>query len=140
MTVTTDQDTENKAIITAAMTRMAAGDGGAFVDAFAENVTWRQMGSGHLAKAYEGKAAVLGELFRPLMRQYADRYANRPVNIFADGDHVIVEARGKVTTRSGLPYNNRYCMIFQMEGGKVREVREYMDTALANVCLDFTVL
>ena len=140
MTVMTNQTETNMAIEAAAMARMAEGDGSAWVEAMADDIAWRQMGSAHFAKAYEGKEVLLGQLFRPLMKQYAGRYTNTPVNIFADGDTVIVEARGAVITKAGLPYNNCYCMVMQMRDGKIAEVREYLDTALANVCLDATHL
>jgi ketosteroid isomerase-like protein len=35
-----------------------------------------------------------------------------------------------------MPYNNRYCLVIRMKDGKMREVREYMDTALAEAVLD----
>ncbi len=31
-----------------------------------------------------------------------------PVRIIAEGDHVVVEARGRNTTRQGKPYNNTF--------------------------------
>jgi ketosteroid isomerase-like protein len=54
--------------------------------------------------------------------------ANR---FIADEDYVAVEAHGRSTTREGIPYNNKYCFVFRVAGGKLREVTEYMDTELA---------
>jgi ketosteroid isomerase-like protein len=53
-----------------------------------------------------------------------------PLNIFADGDHVIVEARGAMMTRTGKKYDNEYCLIYRFEDGKIVEVREYCDSVL----------
>jgi uncharacterized protein len=48
---------------------------------------------------------------------------------YADGNVVVVEERMRATLASGLPYDNDYCFVFELEGGKIRRVREYMDTA-----------
>jgi hypothetical protein len=53
----------------------------------------------------------------------------------ADGDFVVVEAQGKSTTKAGIPYNNKYCFVFRLAGGKLREVTEYMDTELATAAI-----
>jgi ketosteroid isomerase-like protein len=41
-----------------------------------------------------------------------------------------VQARGRSTTKSGKPYNNSYCQLFRVEGGKVKAITEYLDTEL----------
>ena len=46
-----------------------------------------------------------------------------------------VEARGKVTTKSGKPYNNSYCYVCRLLDGKLVEVTEYMDTEMAAAVL-----
>lgn len=38
-------------------------------------------------------------------------------------------------TKAGVPYNNTYCFVFRLADGKVREVTEYMDTALVAAAL-----
>jgi ketosteroid isomerase-like protein len=47
---------------------------------------------------------------------------------YADGDVVIVEERMRASLAGGAPYENDYCFVFTVAGGKIREVREYMDT------------
>ena len=54
----------------------------------------------------------------------------RPQNIVAEGDHVVVEAQGKARTKSGQDYNNTYCFVYRLAGGKIVEGHEYMDTEL----------
>jgi uncharacterized protein len=41
-----------------------------------------------------------------------------------------------VTLKSGKTYNNRYCFVIEMADGKMREVREYLDSALAEAVLE----
>ena len=48
--------------------------------------------------------------------------------VYADGNTVIVEERMRATLPGGKPYENDYCFIFAVADGRIREVREYMDT------------
>jgi uncharacterized protein len=128
--------TTNRDIVTAAMTALAAGDSRPFYDAMADECVWRAMCGGVWGHVVHGKEKSRDELFRPLHRQYAGTYTNTPSNIFADGDTVIVESRGAVTLKSGKTYNNRYCFVIEMAGGQMREVREYLDSALAESVLE----
>ena len=131
MNTSTDTAEANKAIITHAMALMAQGDTSAFWDAWAEDGSWRMMGSRRWGLAYPGRDAAREQLFGPLRRQYADVFINTATHIFADGDHVIVELLGGVPLKAGGRYDNRYCFTIRMEGGKMVEIREYFDTALA---------
>jgi ketosteroid isomerase-like protein len=51
-------------------------------------------------------------------------------NFIAEGDCVVVEARGDNVTRAGLRYDNQYCMVWRIENGKIRQIKEYCDSAL----------
>ncbi len=53
----------------------------------------------------------------------------------ADEDYVVVEARGRNTTKDGVPYNNVYCYVFRLADGKLQEMTEYMDTELVTAAL-----
>ena len=132
--------TENKAIVTAIFNALAQGDSRPYAEAMADDFTWRPMGHGIWGKAYEGKDVARTQLFAPLYAQYEGRPVTTPVNIFADGDHVIVEALGRATMKDGRPYNNRYCFVMRLRDGKFVEVREYLDTQLAEETLDASVL
>ena len=73
---------------------------------------------------------------RPLFSQFADAYRNTATRIIAEDDHVVVECQGQVTTKSGKPYNQRYCYVCRMADGKVRELTEYLDTELVTAVLE----
>jgi ketosteroid isomerase-like protein len=47
----------------------------------------------------------------------------------------VIESRGSVTTRTGKPYCNTYCMIIRMRDGKMVELTEYLDTELVSAAL-----
>ncbi|MCC8962078.1 nuclear transport factor 2 family protein [Bradyrhizobium sp. Pear76] len=48
--------------------------------------------------------------------------------VHADGDTVIVEERMRATLPGGRAYDNDYCFVFVVEAGRIKQVREYMDT------------
>ena len=75
------------------------------------------------------------ELLAPLMAQFADRYTNTASRLIAEGEYVVIEFQGHVTTKSGQPYNNQYCYVCRLEDGQLKELTEYMDSALAEAVL-----
>ena len=44
---------------------------------------------------------------------------------------MIVELTNRSTTAGGRPYENEYCFVYDLEGGKIRAIREYVDTEKA---------
>jgi hypothetical protein len=77
----------------------------------------------------------LTELIAPLRRALKPPLKSRAVRIVADGDIVVVEARGENVTREGMPYENGYCYVFEFRRGDVVALTEYMDTDLVNAVL-----
>lgn len=126
----------NRQIIEQAMQALEAGDSRPFYEAMAEDCVWRPMVGGVWSQVHRGRDRARDELFLPLRRQYADRYTNTATHIFAEGDHVIVEAQGAVALKSGQRYDNRYCFVIRMREGRMAEVREYLDSALAERVLE----
>jgi uncharacterized protein len=126
----------NRTTLSAVMNALSQGDGRPFVDAMAEDFTWHMIGSTPWSGTFRGKSEVRGKLMKHLFDQFATRYRNHATQILADGDIVVVECRGDVTTRRGLAYNNTYCWIIRMAGGQMRHLTEYMDTALVNEALE----
>jgi len=124
--------TENKKLLQDVFAAMAEGDSRPLIAALADDVRWTLTGSTPFSRTYEGKAEVLAKLLGPLQAQIDGRLRLRAVRVLGEGDTVVVEARGESVTKAGRPYNNTYCMVFRLEGGLVRELTEYMDTALVN--------
>lgn len=122
---------ENKQLLQHIYTELSKGNSGPFLENMAEDVRWTIMGTTRWSKTYEGKQAILTELLGPLFAQFADQYTATAHRFIAEDDLVVVEVSGRVTTKSGKPYNNSYCYIFRLDGGKIQEVKEYLDTQLA---------
>jgi len=73
----------------------------------------------------EGIITFITQYFR---RLFPDGAEFIPMKVVAEGDTVVFEQRMRGTTVEGRAYDNAYCFIFEMEGERLREVREYMDT------------
>jgi ketosteroid isomerase-like protein len=123
-------EARNKALLRSVFDATAAGDGRPFVDALDDDVRWTIIGMTAWSRTYEGKAAVLADLLRPLARQLGGRNVVSAERFVADGDVVVVEGRNHSVTTSGRAYPNRYCWIFVLRAGKIVEITEYTDTQL----------
>ncbi|MEO7391901.1 MAG: nuclear transport factor 2 family protein [Ramlibacter sp.] len=121
----------NKQLMQAIFAELATGNGKPFGDAMADDFCWRIAGTSAWSRSWEGKRAVLKELMAPLYAQFASRYSNSAQRFIAEGDFVVVECRGEVMTKAGEAYNNTYCYVCRFADGKLKELTEYMDTALA---------
>ncbi len=126
---------ENKRLLQDAFDELANGNGEPFMDRLGEDVRWTIVGTTAWSRTYEGKRAVRDELMRPLFAQFSDRYTNKATRIVAEGDVVVLECHGKVTTKAGKPYNQTYCYVCRLVDGKVRELTEYLDTELVSAAL-----
>jgi len=121
----------NKALMQAIFAELAKGNGRPFLDAMADDFCWRIPGTSAWSRSWEGKQVVRKELFAPLYAQFATQYTNSAQRFIAEGDMVVVECRGQVMTKGGRAYNNTYCCVCRFADGKLKELVEYMDTALA---------
>lgn len=121
----------NKQLLQTIFAELAVGNSRPLVEAMADDFRWVIAGSSRWSRTFEGKHAVLTQLFGALRATIADRVRTQAVRFIADGDTVVVEARGRNTTRAGVPYENSYCMIYTVRDGKLHQVVEYMDTELA---------
>jgi ketosteroid isomerase-like protein len=127
---------ENKRIIQQAFDGLAKADPRMFIEAMADDLVWIIEGQSRVSGRYESKACVQDKLVAALFANFASEYRNIPEEIIAEGDRVVVLAHGEVKTVRGEDYNNHYCFVLRMRDGKIVEVREYCDTALAEARLN----
>lgn len=121
---------ENKQLMQQIFAELARGNSEALVEAIADNVVWHVTGTTKFSKSYRGKASLMNDLVGPLFSQFEDQYRNVADRFIAEDNYVVVECRGQATTKTGKPYNNKYCFVFRLKDGKIEEVTEYMDTQL----------
>ena len=106
-----------------------------FVASLADDAKWVVTGQYSWSHTFTGKESILSDLHghvRSLLVEQARTIAHR---FIADGDRVVVEARGDNITRTGVRYDNDYCLVFHLENGKIKEVREYCDSVLTERAL-----
>lgn len=127
---------ENKRFIQGIHAELAKGNGKPFVDSLAEDFSWIMKGRTSWSRAYKGKQAVQNELLKPLYAQFEGRYVNTAERFIAEDDFVVVQCSGDVVTKRGKRYDNQYCFIYRLAGGKVVELTEYLDTALVDEALE----
>jgi len=126
---------DNKQLMQHIFAELAKGNGKAFVESLADDFCWTIPGTTKWSRTYRGRRAVLDELMKPLFAKFADQYTNTALRFIAEGEHVVVECRGRVTTKTGKPYHNVYCWVCRVADGKLHEVMEYMDTELLTTAL-----
>lgn len=120
----------NKQLMQAIFAEIETGSGALFAATLADNVVMRVTGQYSWSRTFTGKEAVMRDLYG-YVRSLVERGSRTvPLHIFADGDHVIIEARGAMMTRKGQTYDNEYCLIYRFAGGKIVEMREYCDSML----------
>ncbi len=56
-------------------------------------------------------------------------------SVTGEGDRVVVEFEGNATLSNGASYCNQYCMVFTLQGGRIKQVNEYFCTILADEVL-----
>jgi len=127
--------TENKKLLQYIFAELSKGNSRPFVESMADDFSWTVTGTTQWSKKYAGKRAVIEQLFGGLRARLAPPIVVEAIRFIADRDYVVVEARGKNTTKDGLPYNNTYCYVFHLAGGKLQAMTEYLDTELVTKAL-----
>jgi ketosteroid isomerase-like protein len=122
----------NKALVSAFYETANRGDIDACLDLLAPDVAWINTGSTAFAGRFEGKETVIRELIGPLFGQLVNGIHSTVDLLVAEGEHVVALTRGTAMTQAGKQYNNTYCHVFRVVDGRITEVTEYLDTALAN--------
>jgi uncharacterized protein len=126
---------DHKRALEVAFAGLSQGDPRAFVGLMSDSFVWEIPGTSAWSGRWEGKTTVRERLFAPLFERFEGTYTNRALRFIADGDLVVVECRGAVSTKTGGRYDNTYCYICRFEGDQLVELTEYMDTALAEKAL-----
>jgi ketosteroid isomerase-like protein len=122
-------EARNKKQVSEAFDRWAAGGTTFFSDLLTPDVVWTIKGSSPSAGVYRGVDAFVEQAVRPFVSRLSSPV--RPVRkqVWADGDHVVVQWEGVGTARDGQAYNNSYAWIFHLRDGKVFEATAFLDLA-----------
>ena len=126
---------ENRKIVEHNFNETAKGNWASLVESLADDFRFTVTGSSKWARLYDGKAEVLTNLFAPLRAAMEGPIVQTAIRVIAEGDSVVVEGRGRATTKQGKAYDNVYCHVLRLENGKLREWTEYADSALVDAVL-----
>lgn len=121
---------DNKRLVQQIYADSANRSGTTFADNLADDVTWTVMGQYSWAGTYKGKDAIINGLLGHLRTLLTERTRTVAFNFIAEGDFVVVEAKGDNVTKTGERYDNEYCMVWRIENGKIKQVKEYCDSGL----------
>jgi uncharacterized protein len=119
----------NKKLMETIFVGAATGDRALYVDSLADDVTMTVTGQYSWSRTFHGKESVLRDLYGYVASLLKQR-RTVPIRLIADDEWVAVEARGDMVTNAGERYDNHYCLIYRIENGKIREIREYQDSTL----------
>jgi uncharacterized protein len=109
-----------------------AGDVKAAFANLTEDVRWKIPGSiTGMSGVKNGKSEIIGFL-RVAAKVFPPGMQTEIRTTHVDGDTVIVEMVNRSQTANGRPYENEYCFVFELADGKIREIREYVDTQRAH--------
>ena len=121
---------ENKELVRNMFTELSKGNVQDFLDKLADDVRWTLTGSTKYSGTCNGKQEVISKILEPLSALLEGAIVVTVQNLIAEGDYVVMQARGKAKTKAGGNYDNTYCHVFRLANGKVQEVTEYFDTEL----------
>jgi ketosteroid isomerase-like protein len=115
---------------------LESGDGAAFFAHVAEDVDWIVQGTHPLAGHYRSKSDFLAHTFQKLAKVLPQGTQLHVTNVLVSGDWAIVELASLATAKNGLRFDNKYCWVIRFAGGKIVEVRAYLDSAMVQRLFD----
>lgn len=120
----------NKKLVQQIYADSASRSGTTFADHLADDASWVVTGQYSWSHEFKGRDAIQNGLMGHFRSFFAERPRSVAFNFIAEGDYVVVEARGDNVTRAGLRYDNQYCMVWRIEHDKIKLIKEYCDSTL----------
>jgi len=129
-------ETTNKQLLRHVYAEISKGNVQPLLDSLADDVQWTIIGSTALSGTSRGRQEVIDKLLKPIRARLADGpIVFQPERFIAEGEYVVMQAKGRATALSGKPYNNTYCIVCRIVDGKVKEMVDYIDTELITSAL-----
>lgn len=75
-----------------------------------------------------GAEAIVRFILDDYPRLFCNGMRIEPISLTAEGNRVVFEQRQSATLAGGRDYALDYVFIFEMQGARVRRIREYMDS------------
>lgn len=82
------------------------------------------------AGAHTGRSGIVDEFLAPVRGLFEPGQPKvEIIRLIADGDVVAVEATGRGRFLDGRDYDNRYAYWIEVDGTRIRTIKEYMDSS-----------
>jgi ketosteroid isomerase-like protein len=121
-------ETTNKKIVAEFARVLGQADVDALLPLLADNLAWWVLGKPKLfAGAGTWSKAQMADRWLDLYSKLDGGLGMDVLSMTAEGDEVAAEFRAYATMTSGKRYENRYCIIFTVQHGKITAAREYVD-------------
>jgi len=118
---------DSKEVVRGYFERALAGDPG-LPELLADDVSWWVPPGSPMGGTYRGRAAVLEMLGRAFALYDVPTMKLDLELLVAEGTHVCVLFHLESRTARGTHHASDYLALFEVDGGKIRSVREFLDT------------
>ena len=122
---------ENKKHVFDYLDAIRRGDHASAIEAFHEDATWTTPPTLPWPGVFRGRKAIFEEYFavdKGLFTTGMSSYDLETRNAVAAGDCVVIEMRHRAEGLNGKRYETDHCLVFELRGGKIQAVREYIDS------------
>lgn len=125
--------TDPKDVVRDFFATLSTGDFDAIGEFFDDDSVWMVNHVTRGLPSQRGRRAIIEDFLRPV-REGLFQPGDPKVEVarlIAEGDWVVAETIGRGTMKNGKPYENCYVFVAQVDGERIRFLREYMDSAYA---------
>ena len=132
MTETT-HETDSKAVLRRYVAAVEAGEADLLREIFAEDATWTLAADDlPISGTWKGRDRILGDFLAGALSRYEPGSVDLEITaMIGEGDTVVLQWTSRARTRAGREYENDCIGVFTVRDGRIRHVREYMDTRYA---------
>ena len=124
---------QNKAVAHRLFERFTASDIDGVMALMTDDATWRIPGKKELSPtAGLYTKANIEKLFRRMLAGLTGGLRMTLVSAIAEGDRVAAEVVSSGDLKNGRQYRQEYHFLLEFQDGKIRAVREYLDTQHAH--------
>jgi len=121
---------QNKTLMQEIFEGVGRADPSLFYERLADDATLVITGEYSWSQTISGRQRISRDLYGYVRSRLSERGRTHAFHFLADGDWVVVEARGDMVTKEGTPYQNHYCMLYKLIDGRIVEIKEYQDSTL----------
>jgi uncharacterized protein (TIGR02246 family) len=125
---------DSKAVLQRYVAALQRGDTETVRASFADDATWTvAAGDLPIAGTWRGRDAILDGFLATALSYYEPGSIDLEITgMIGEGERVVLQWTSRARTRDGRSYENECIAVFTVEDGRIRAVREYMDTLYAH--------